>query len=103
MNVEKELSAAPAIVKDILQRCPAARDCDPLLYVKVVEVLNPSVLGMNFEDVMLNLEDLGLLKFETVRRTRQKLQAEYPNLKPCKEVQEFRSENEEVFRRFAND
>ena len=49
-------------------------------------------------DVMLNLKELGLPCFETVRRTRAKIQAENPELKPSKEIQDFRAELEEEFR-----
>lgn len=101
MGIEKELESAPAVVMNILKRYPATRDCDPLLYVKVASFLNPIVLKMSFEEVMLNLEDLGLWKFETVRRTRQKIQAEHPELKACETVQGYRADNEEVFKEFS--
>ena len=39
--------------------------------------------------------------FETVRRTRQKAQAENPNLKPNKEVQEARARKEAEYHLFA--
>lgn len=39
--------------------------------------------------------------FETVRRTRQKVQEQYPNLKACKEVQEARAQKEAEYHLFA--
>jgi hypothetical protein len=46
-------------------------------------------------------KDFGFPCFETVRRARQKLQATYPELKACEEVEAVRSENEEAVRDYA--
>lgn len=39
--------------------------------------------------------------FETVRRTRQKVQEQFPHLKACKEVQEARAQKESEWTLFA--
>jgi hypothetical protein len=45
--------------------------------------------------------EMGFAPFETVRRTRQKIQRENPDLAACEAVQEFRYENEQAYREFA--
>lgn len=47
------------------------------------------------------MDELGFVGFETVRRTRQKVQATYPELAACDKVAAGRMENEKVFRGYA--
>ena len=97
--MEKEFKRTRAIVKAILEECPKSRNSDNVLYTKVVEKLNKGALNKPFAEVMFTLEELGLPCFETVRRTRQKLQADFPDLQACDAVQDFRTEREEEFRK----
>ena len=101
MDKEKELNQTQVIVKDILMNYPIARDSDMYLYLRVVKRLNPAAVNKPFSEVVLNLEELGLPCFETVRRTRQKLQAEFLNLRGSERIRSLRSVNEEVFKEFA--
>lgn len=101
MDREKELNQTLVLVKDILKHYPYARDSDMYLYSIIVRRLNPGAATMPFENVILNLDDLGLPCFETVRRTRQKVQAEHPDLKGSEKVRSLRSINEEVHKEFA--
>ena len=87
------------LVKELLTNHPETRNSDALLYIKVVQRLNSSALEKPFEEVMTSLEEMGLPCFETVRRTRQKLQNEFPNLQADEIVQDFRSYREEEFRK----
>lgn len=98
--MNKEFKQTRRIVKNILTYYPETRNRkDDLLYIKVVEALNRGALNKPFAEVMANLEELGLPCFETVRRTRQKLQAEFPELQACDIVQDFRTAREEEFRK----
>jgi len=97
----EELKTTTALVKDILKNDYKARESDNYLYVKVVSRVNPQALSRPFDDVMYSLKSLGLPSFETVRRARAKIQAAHPELKGSERVQEFRKENEEVFREYA--
>ena len=97
--MKKEFKQVRKLVKGILEECPNSRNSDNVLYTKVVEKMNKGALEKPFAEVMFTLEDLGLPCFETVRRTRQKLQAEYPDLQACDVVQDFRTEREEEFRK----
>ena len=50
---------------------------------------------------LLNLHGAGFPGFETVRRTRQKIQQHHPELAACEAVEGFRAVNEQEFREFA--
>lgn len=97
--MQKEFTQVRKIVKGILEECPKSRNSDNVLYAKVVEKLNKGALEKPFVEVLFSLEELGLPCFETVRRTRQKLQADFPDLQACDAVQDFRTEREEEFRK----
>lgn len=101
MGKREELETTQTLVKSILVECPEARDYDMILYYEVVRRLNKDALYRPFDQVILNLKALGLPCFETVRRTRQKVQRENPSLKGCKKAQDKRAENEEVFENYA--
>lgn len=101
MDKRKELKNTTELVKVILRDYPMARDSDNYLYIRVMKELNPDTCNMPFAQVMLNLKELGLPCYETVRRSRAKIQSEHPELKGTKRVQEVREENEEIFREYA--
>ena len=101
MNKAKELMTTTDIVKGILMEYPNARNNDNLLYIKVCEKINKKLLGKSFQFVLLNLKELDLPQFESVRRTRQKLQAAYPELAGNSTVEGHRTVNETVFREYA--
>ena len=102
-----ELKNTKTIVKTILEEDPRARNSDSHLYLKVIEHISEQ-LGYdiwNFK-VPYFLEYMtvyGFPAFETVRRTRQKLQAEYPELSANRKVAAHRAENEAAFREFARE
>jgi len=101
MDKEKELNQTLDIVKDTLSHYPAARDSDMYLYHIITLRLNPTAARMPFGDVILRLEELGLPCFETVRRTRQKVQSEHPELKGSVKIRSIRSVNEEIYKEFV--
>lgn len=69
------------IVEKILKEHPVTRDDDNKLFVWVCSELKPDVMGKPFGKVMFYAHDLGLPSFETIRRTRQKLQHDKPKLR----------------------
>lgn len=69
------------IVKDILTNKPVSRDDDFKLIGYVYKETNPSVLDKPFRTVMWYHGELDLPSFETIRRTRQKLQHDNPSLR----------------------
>lgn len=98
-----EIIRTSKIVKEILTESEAARNSDTALYIKVCERLNPAVLWQPFLDVVVTLKENGLPPFETVRRTRQKIQEKCPELAGSERVTALREEKEEVFREYARE
>lgn len=99
--MKNKLYETKALVKQILEADERARNSDNELYLQVCRVLNPLAFSVPFAEVISNLDRYGLPPFETVRRTRQKIQQEHPELRPCDEVALFRAENEEIYKEFA--
>lgn len=99
--MKHRLFEVKALVKEVLEENEKARNSDNILYVQVCYMLNPSVARLPFGEVMVRLDAYGLPPFESVRRTRQKIQAERPDLRPCDEVELFRAENETAYKEFA--
>lgn len=96
-----DLKTTKALVKSILENKKDTRNSDMILYLEVVKMRNPQALNQTFGGVLLWLDKYNLPPFESVRRSRQKVQAECPWLAACEEVQNFRAENEATVRDFA--
>lgn len=75
------------IVKEILQENESARADDFELIAYVYNKIRPDLKDYSFNAVMLGHNELKIPPFETIRRTRQKLQAEHEELRPSKDVQ----------------
>lgn len=105
MSKRKELQTVTTLVKFLLTNYTQARNSDSFLYLKVIES-QAYDKGINLNTLsvikfLTNSAELGFAPFETVRRTRQKVQREFPELAACSEVQELRYENEQAYREFA--
>lgn len=105
MSKAKELQTTTDLVKTILQHSPNARNSDNYLYLRVLETIgkrnNIDIESMPMPRFLLHMKEYGFPCFESVRRTRQKLQAAFPELAGDTEVEALRSVNEEVFRDYA--
>ena len=105
MNKAKELKTTTALVKAILEDDKPSRNSDSVLYLKVLtkvcEKKEIDIVNLTVPSLLLLGKQLGLPGFETVRRSRQKIQAKNPKLAGSKEVQAYRGANEVVFREFA--
>lgn len=97
--MKKGYSKVKNLVYNILDRDPKARNSDMYLYFRVCETLNASAIEKPFGEVLLGLQDLGLPGFETIRRTRQKLQEVNPKFAACDTVQDFRTLEEIRFKK----
>ena len=100
-----DLKNTTEMVKAILEQDKQCRNSDSFLYLKVLSVVAKRK-GIDLEKMtvpffLLNLHGAGFPGFETVRRTRQKLQQHHPELCACEAVEGFRMENEADFRAFA--
>lgn len=69
------------IVRKVLIDHKDARDSDFRAIGWVIKATRPDAMNMTFADVLWKYKDLNLPSFETIRRTRQKLQAENPELR----------------------
>jgi len=105
MNKATELKTTANIVKNILEKNEDARNNDNVLYVRVCAVVGKEhgidINSMSMPTFLLKLKEHGFPAFETVRRTRQKLQAENEELRASSTVEGFRMLNEEAFREYA--
>lgn len=105
MSKAKQLITTTNLVKTILETNIQARNSDHLLYLKVLEhyALQKGIdlEGLTVRNFLTSINVLGFPCFETVRRSRQKIQREYPELKGCEAVELARAENEQAFRGYA--
>ena len=103
MDTATELKNTSDIVKVILQRYPDTRNSDDLLYLYVCEYINGRNTDLPFWKVLKERKEFGYPPFESVRRSRQKLQATYPELASSKVVEAQREQNEKIYREFARE
>lgn len=100
-----DLKTTKALVKSILEKDKRCRNSDSFLYFKVInhiaEKNGINLCGISVPVFLLYGNDMGFPGFETVRRTRQKIQQHHPELAACEVVEGFRTENEAEFRAFA--
>lgn len=93
------------LVEHILRSEPQTRNSDSLLYLRVLQhhaaEKNMQLHNIPVPMFLLNMGDWGFPPFESVRRTRQKTQAKYPELAASDKVTGFRAENETVYRAYA--
>lgn len=107
MMTKEKLKSIEALVKGILEQDERARSCDNYLYLRVCEYISHEVghFLWQFEVpyFLLNMKELGYPPFETVRRSRQKLQRKFPELRANKEVTDHREDNEIAYRHFVKE
>ena len=105
----KDLKNTKALVTAILEQDQAARNSDYILYLRVLQIITERHSNLTPLKTLTVIDFLNGLNesncpypgFETVRRSRQKVQAEFPYLCASEKVKEYRAENEEAFREFA--
>lgn len=91
------------VVKEVLTEVPETRDDDFLLVTHVYYKLDPEIVGIPFNVVMLGHKELNLPYFESISRARRKLQAEYEELRPSKEVEDARINKQSDYINYAID
>ena len=105
MKTVRDLNNLTELVHIILDHYPQTRNSDGLLWLKVLESqaydkgIDLRMLSVPY--FLPRITEMGFSPFESVRRTRQKLQATYPHLAAEETVQNFRSQNETEYRAFA--
>lgn len=98
-----KLKSVTKIVKEILTNDSETRNDDDLLYLTLCNILAPGIAKNSFSTVFLFRRNMGLPSFETVRRSRQKIQATYPELKGTKRVRKARKAKEKEYREYARE
>lgn len=105
MDKIEQLKTTSKIVLRILETEPQTRNSDSYLYLKVLEyydkIYDACMCKLPVETFLINMGEYSIPNFETVRRSRQKIQAEYPDLAACKTVQAYKESNEQAYRAFA--
>lgn len=69
------------IVKKVLTTSKEARDDDFKVIGYVIKELNPKAMKLTLGQALWNHTELDLPSFETIRRTRQKIQHDHPELR----------------------
>lgn len=100
-----ELKTTQDLVMEILKESPRARNSDNYLLYAVYATIGKRT-GIDIEHMtvptfFLHLKDYGFPSPETVRRTRQKIQATYPELGSDDNVSAFRELKEEAYKHYA--
>lgn len=95
------------VVLEILKANEEARNDDMKLYLLVCEAVNPyptcdrDIGSFSFSSVMNHYRELRLPRFESVRRSRAKIQAEVPELAGDRICRQRRKEPEILYRSYA--
>ncbi len=94
----ENLKTVSALVKNILEHDHKARNTDNHLYLMVLEhysgLRGIDIHAMTVPVFLKELDRRSFPGFETVRRSRQKVQATYPDLAPSEAVGKRRAKNE---------
>lgn len=101
-----ELKTVSALVKNILIESEQARNSDNVLYLLVLkfyaERKGVNLNCVNVCDFLSYLDHKVFPAFETVRRSRQKVQEVYPELAATENVGRRRASKQQEYRNFAN-
>lgn len=105
MGKIKEMQTTQSLVFEILEAQPMARNSDNYLCYQVYKSIGShngiDIDSMSIPMFFLRMKDFGFLSTETIRRARQKIQADHPELRGCKKVEDQRTMNEEIYRNYA--
>ncbi len=105
VNIVNNLKGLSGLVHLILEHEPQTRNCDGLLWLKVLEhqayEKDIDLRSLSVPSFLPRIKALGFSPFESVRRARQKLQASYPHLAASDHIEKYRTENEQAYREYA--
>lgn len=103
----RDIQTVQDMVEDILTECRQARNSDNVLcfkvYQKMLDKKGYDITKMSAAMLFLNMKTYGLPSTETIRRSRQKIQADNEWLRADRNIAEAREENEKVFRDYARE
>ena len=90
-------------VRTILAKNEDARNDDMVLYLVLCNACLKDAGALPLAEIMTQYKYLGLPSFESVSRTRRKLQARYLELAGSRPVRKKRSAGEHDYRRYAKE
>lgn len=99
----EDLRGLEAQVYDILVKNKDCRNSDNLLYIEILKKNNVNVLNLSVTEFFMHFADYKIPRFESVARTRRKIQEWYPDLMSFEDVRKWRKENETAFREYAKE
>jgi len=103
--MKNECMQLKGLIRHILETDVKSRNSDSFLYFKVLEEQGREkgldIHSMSITTFLLNMTEFGFSPFESVRRTRQKIQREVPALAASATVTENRKAKEAEYREFA--
>ncbi len=88
-------------VHAILLKYPESRSNDFILYALYIEETRTDLRNVELIYALKNSESLKLPSYESVTRTRRKLQSEFPKLKPPAKVKAIRDKKEKQYIQYA--
>lgn len=93
------------LVHEILKAEPECRNSDNILYLRVLQTIGEqngiNVNNMSVPELFRNMRDFKFPAFETVRRSRQKVQECNPELRATDTVEAYRTVLEEEYKDYA--
>lgn len=102
---QNDIKTTERLVYKILEEKEATRNSDNVLlyevYSHILHTKGNNIDNLGFKNVILSLRELGLPHFETVRRSRQKIQHNHPELRCSALVAENRSTMQDAFTEYA--
>lgn len=98
-NAKREIVLSERVVEKLLEEKPFTRDSDDLLYYEVIREICHTT-DLSAYDVFVQGNNFGLPAYETVRRTRQYVQAKREDLKGVR-TRQIRKEREQIFKAYA--
>ncbi len=99
--MERNIYKISNVVKQVLTDDERARGDDFYLYGRVMSKIDSTFESMSAKFFFNNAKELKYIPFESVRRSRQKIQAENEELKPSESIVSARKRNEEVMKDYA--
>ena len=90
-------------VRAVLQENEDARNDDMVLYLALCNLYLKDAGTIPLVEIMTRHKELGLPSFESVGRTRRKLQEKYPELLGSTRVRRLRAAGEKAYRKYAKE
>lgn len=100
-----DLKSIAALVQALLEQDTNCRNSDGFLYLRVLfahaEKNGINLNTMTIPDFLMHHHGTDFPIFESVRRSRQRIQQRHPELSASEKVEAFRTENEAAYLAFA--